>query len=203
MQLTHRFRLPAPVEEVFAALSQLEQLAACVPGATVTEHGEDGLVGSLAVKLGPAPLLYTGTARLRDVSRLRHRLILELHGRDSRRPGSALAVLTVHLSGHGPATDVEVHTEIELTGPAARYGTTVLSEAADKLVDQVSRALAVRLAPGRGDGAGVGIGGSGTGVVSTNRPGRRAGPVVVGSALAVAGVSALGWVGLRLVRRFS
>lgn len=198
MQLTHRFRLPAPVEEVFEAFSSLEWLASCVPGATVAEPAEDELAGSLAVKLGSAPLLYTGTARYRDVSRLRHRLVVELHGRDSRRHGSALAVLTVHLSGRGSTTDVELGTELELTGPAARYGTTVLSEAADKLVDQVSRALADRLAPGTASA----VAETGTGVVQVSRA-RRAAPVVIGSAVAVAGVAVLSWVGLRLVRRLS
>jgi len=198
MQLTHRFRLPAPVEEVFQAFSRLERLASCVPGASIDEQGEDGLTGSLAVKLGPTPLHYTGTARYRDVSRLRHRLVLELHGRDSRRHGSALVVLTAHLHGHGPTTDVELETELELTGAAARYGTTVLCEAADRLIDQSSRALAARLAPETTSA----LPGTETGAVQV-RPVRRVAPVVAGGALALAGVAVLSWVGLRLGRRFS
>jgi uncharacterized protein len=150
MQLTHRFRLPAPVEEVFEAFSHLEQLAPCFPGATVASAGEDQLTGTLAVKLGPVPLLYTGTGSYRERSALRHRIVVQAHGEDSSGLGTAAAVLHIHLTGRGRETDVEVVTELDLTGKPARFGTAVVSEVSDQLFDQFSSCLAARLAGGAG-----------------------------------------------------
>jgi carbon monoxide dehydrogenase subunit G len=231
MQLTHRFHLPAPVEEVFEAFSHLERLAPCFPGATVAAQGEDQLTGSLAVKLGPVPLLYSVAGTYRERHPGRHRVVVEAHGEDSRGLGTAVVVLTTHLTGRGGGTDVEVVTELELTGKPARYGTALVSEVADKLVDQFSSCLGGRLASGTGVGAAtaavaapaldpVAPAGSVDAVPPPPVQPRRARRSLVEDPApqaqrpsaatavrrygpAVAGVVVLVWLGLRLVRRVS
>jgi carbon monoxide dehydrogenase subunit G len=229
MQLTHRFHLPAPVEEVFEAFSHLERLAPCFPGATVAAQGEDQLTGTLAVKVGPVPLLYSGTATYRERHAGRHRVVVEAHGKDSRGLGTAVVVLTTHLTGRGGGTDVETVTELELTGKPARYGTAVVSEVADKLVEQFSSCLGGRLTAGTGVGAAdvaapavdpVAPGGSVDAVPPPPVQPRRARRSAVADPApqpsrptaatavrrygpAVAGVVVLVWLGLRLVRRVS
>jgi carbon monoxide dehydrogenase subunit G len=230
MQLTHRFRLPAPVEQVFEGFSHLERLAPCFPGATVAGRGEDQLTGSLAVKLGPVPLLYSGTGTYRERNAGRHRVVVEAHGEDSRGLGTAVAVLTTHLTARGAETDVEVVTELDLTGKPARYGTAVVSEVADKLVGQFSSCLSGRLAAGpvgalSADAAAPAVdpvapGGSVDAVPPppvqprrarrsavenpTPRPRRRAASTAVRRyGPVVAGAVVLAWLGLRLVRRVS
>jgi carbon monoxide dehydrogenase subunit G len=231
MQLTHRFRLPAPVEQVFEGFSHLERLAPCFPGATVAGRGEDQLIGTLAVKLGPVPLLYTGTGTYRERNAGRHRVVVEAHGEDSRGLGTAVAVLTTHLTPRGAETDVEVVTELDLTGKPARYGTAVVSEVADKLVGQFSSCLSGRLAAGPVGGAlsadaaapavdPVASGGSVDAVPPppvqprrarrsavenpTPRPRRPAASTAVRRyGPVVAGAVVLAWLGLRLVRRVS
>jgi carbon monoxide dehydrogenase subunit G len=229
MQLTHRFHLPAPVEEVFEAFSHLERLAPCFPGATLAAQGEDQLTGTLAVKLGSVPLLYSGTGTYRERHAGRHRVVLEAHGEDSRGLGAAVVVLTAHLTGRGGGTDVEVVTELELTGKPARYGTAVVSEVADKLLEQFSSCLGGRLAPGTGVGAAdaaapavdpVGPAGSVDAVPPPSvqprrarrstvedpapQPSRSTAATAVGRyGPVVAGGVVLVWLGLRLVRRLS
>jgi len=228
MQLTHRFRLPAPVSEVFEAFSHLERLAPCFPGATVTDVGEDELTGTLAVKLGPVPLLYTGTCRYGERHGGRHRIVVQAQAEDSRGLGTAGAVLTAHLTSRGAATDVEVVTDLQLTGKPARYGTAVVSEVSDKLVDQFSSCLAARLAGGTLAGpvdATPGLDQSTTGGAGQAAPQplvgpRRARRSAVGAPVpapprsravalgrrygpVVAVAAALAWVGARLVRRLS
>jgi carbon monoxide dehydrogenase subunit G len=231
MQLSHRFHLPAPVEEVFEAFNHLERLAPCFPGATVAAQGEDQLVGTLAVKLGPVPLLYTGTGTYRERHAARHRVVIEAHGEDSRGLGTAVVVLSAHLTGRGGGTDVELVTDLELTGKPARYGTAVVSEVADKLVDQFSSCLGGRLGSGSGIGASrasvtapaldpIAPGGSVDAVPPPPVQPRRARRTLVEDPApqpprpaaatavrrygpAIAGVVVLVWLGLRLVRRVS
>jgi carbon monoxide dehydrogenase subunit G len=228
MQLTHRFRLPAPVEQVYEAFSHLERLAPCFPGATVAQQGQDQLTGTLAVKLGPVPLLYRGNGTYRERNAGRHRVVVEAHGEDSRGLGTAVAVLTTQLRPRGAETEVEVTTELDLTGKAARYGTAVVSEVADKLLDQFSSCLAGRLAGGTDgalprDAAAPAVdparpGGSVDAVPPPPVQPRRARRSAAGKASlprpaaaaavrryapAVAGAVVLVWLGLRLVRRVS
>ena len=42
MRLEQSFAVAAPVEQVWTALVDLEQLAACLAGAAITGHSDDG-----------------------------------------------------------------------------------------------------------------------------------------------------------------
>jgi carbon monoxide dehydrogenase subunit G len=146
MQHTHRFQVAAPVQTVFDAFSHLEQLAPCFPGATLERHGDDQLTGTLAVKVGPVPLHYTGTGTYLERNASRHRVVVQARGEDDRGLGGAAAVVTTELDGRGGTTEVTVRVELDLTGTPSRYGTAVADDAVAKLFDQFSSCLAVRLA---------------------------------------------------------
>jgi carbon monoxide dehydrogenase subunit G len=136
MQLTHRLRLPGPVAEVFEQLSRPELLVACVPGTTAGGTGDaDQPAGALAVKLGATPFVFTGTGRYRERDARRHRLVLELRGEDHHRDASAALVVALQLAADGQDTTVEAVTRVDLGGAAARYGTSVVSQAVDRLVE--------------------------------------------------------------------
>ena len=54
MKLEQAFEVQAPIEQVWEALIDLERVAPCLPGATITGHDEDGTYhGEFKVKLGP------------------------------------------------------------------------------------------------------------------------------------------------------
>lgn len=153
MQHTHRFQVPAPVRTVFDAFCHLEQLAPCFPGASLARQDDERLTGSLAVKVGPVPLHYLGTATYLERSALRHRVVVQARGEDERGLGGAAALVTTELAGRGATTDVTVHVELDLTGTPGRYGTAVADEALARLFDQFGSCLAARLATAADAGA--------------------------------------------------
>ncbi len=148
MRLTHRFRVPTPVDQAYAAFSRLERIAPCFPGATVDSSDADRFAGAVAVKLGPVPLVYAGSGTYLERDSDRHRVVIEARGEDQRGLGSAVAQVTTQLHARGEHTDVEVVTELELTGKPARFGTGVVSEVSDKLLDQFTSCLAARFTNG-------------------------------------------------------
>jgi hypothetical protein len=42
MKLEQSFEVAAPIDQVWAALNDLERVAPCLPGAAITEHDDDG-----------------------------------------------------------------------------------------------------------------------------------------------------------------
>lgn len=62
MQLTHRFTLPAPVEQAWTAFYFPNRIAPCFPGATLDRVAGTDFDGVLKIKLGPVPVQYEGTA---------------------------------------------------------------------------------------------------------------------------------------------
>lgn len=205
MQHTHRFQVAAPVRTVFDAFSHLEQLAPCFPGATLVRHGDDQLTGSLAVKVGPVPLHYSGTGTYLERSASRHRVVVQAHGEDERGLGGAAALVTTELAGRGGTTEVTVHVELDLTGTPSRYGTAVADDVLAKLFDEFGSCLAARLAVAPDSVVDTPVS-TPPSVAPTADPPRR--PAVLAvlrrwapAGAGVAGVAVLAGLGLRLLRR--
>jgi uncharacterized protein len=65
MKLEHSFIVEAPVEDVFAALQDVERIARCLPGATITGRDPEGdYEGTFTAKLGSETAAYSGSLRI-------------------------------------------------------------------------------------------------------------------------------------------
>ena len=150
MDLSHRFRVPASVEEAWTAFNHLDRIAPCFPGATITTVSGNDFEGSIKVKLGPVALVYNGSGRFVERDPETHRVVIEARGKDRRGNGTATARVTASFAGDGKSTDVEVLTDLDITGKPAQFGPGVISDASDKLLNQFASNVSGRLAEGLG-----------------------------------------------------
>jgi uncharacterized protein len=150
MDLSHRFRVPASVEEAWTAFNHLDRIAPCFPGATITTVSGDDFEGSIKVKLGPVALVYNGSGRFVERDPDAHRVVFEAQGQDRRGNGTATARVTASFAGDEKSTDVELVTDLAITGKPAQFGPAVISDASDKLLDQFASNVSGRLAEGLG-----------------------------------------------------
>ena len=65
MKLTNEFTVGADPDTVWRTLLDMEGVAGCLPGATITATDrEDTYEGTMRVKIGPMAVSYQGTATL-------------------------------------------------------------------------------------------------------------------------------------------
>jgi carbon monoxide dehydrogenase subunit G len=146
MDLTHRFTVPAPLDEAWTAFNDLERIAPCFPGASLTSYDGEQFEGLVKVKLGPISLQYTGTGRFVERDEAAHRAVIEAKGRDKRGNGTAAANVTAELAAAGDdATDVVVATNLNITGKPAQFGRGVMQDVSDKLLAQFASCLETKL----------------------------------------------------------
>ncbi len=137
MDLTHSFTVPAGVDQTWRAFLDIEDVASCFPGATVTSVEGDDFTGTCKVKLGPIALVYSGSGTFLERDEGAHRFVVEAKGKDKRGNGTAGAnVVAVMTSGAGGSTDVEVRTNLSITGKPAQFGRGVIQDVSDKLLQQ-------------------------------------------------------------------
>src|SRR5687768_6204525 len=110
MDLTHRFSVPAGVHEAWNAFNNVEQLASCLPGATITEVAGDEFSGKLKIKLGPSTLVYNGSGRYVERNESERRVAIEAQGEERRRNGDANITVSAAFTASGEQTDVDVRT---------------------------------------------------------------------------------------------
>jgi uncharacterized protein len=151
MRLTHRFTLPASVEQAWTAFYFPNRIAPCLPGATLTRVAGDEFDGLLKIKLGPTPLQYEGTATFLERSPEDQRIVVQAHGKDRRGHGTVAVTVTMTFTGVESQTHVEVTSTADFTGQGASLGKAVIQEASDHLVQRLIDCVSGRFATGLGD----------------------------------------------------
>ena len=67
MLIKNEFEVAEPVEKVWRFFDNIPQVAACLPGAELTEDlGDDKYKGTVAVRMGPVRLQFAGTADITE-----------------------------------------------------------------------------------------------------------------------------------------
>jgi uncharacterized protein len=123
VKLEQAFEVRAPIDVVWETLVDIERVAPCLPGAEITEAGEDGTYrGTFSVKLGPTTASYRGQLNMEEADAEAHRAVMRANGQDKRGQGSAKATIVSSLQEAGEVTRVEVETDFTITGRLARFG---------------------------------------------------------------------------------
>ncbi|HSS67313.1 MAG TPA: SRPBCC family protein [Nocardioidaceae bacterium] len=146
MELTHQFTVPASIDDAWAAFNDLERVAPCFPGASLTSFDGESFEGLVKVKLGPISLQYTGTGRFAERDEAAHRAVVAAKGKDKRGNGTAAATVTATLTSAGDmSTDVTVTTDLNITGKPAQFGRGVMQDVSDRLLAQFASCLETKL----------------------------------------------------------
>jgi carbon monoxide dehydrogenase subunit G len=153
VELTHSFTVQASLDATWSAFQDIESVAGCFPGATVTEVTGDEFKGSCKVKLGPIALLYSGSGRFQEKDQAAHRFVVVAMGKDKRGNGTAGATVTATMIASGADnTDVKVFTDLAITGKPAQFGRGVIQDVSDKLLQQFVTCLQSKVGvPGGGE----------------------------------------------------
>ena len=162
MKLEQSFDVQAPVAHVWEALIDLERVAPCLPGATITQRDEDGTYhGEFKVKLGPTTAAYRGTVKIEETDEAAHRATLKANGTDKRGQGGAHATIVNTLTEIDGGTRVDAVTDFTITGRLARFGRGgMIEDISNRLMRDFSSCLASRIgsAPAAPSGAEVASG---------------------------------------------
>jgi carbon monoxide dehydrogenase subunit G len=145
IELDNSFTVPVPPEKAWDVLLDVERIAPCMPGASVTSISDDGneVQGQVKVKLGPLSLAYKGTAKFTDKDQANRTIAIEATGKETRGAGTASANVQATLKPAEAAgsTLVAIHTSLNVTGRPAQFGRSLLPEVSGKLIAQFASNL--------------------------------------------------------------
>jgi carbon monoxide dehydrogenase subunit G len=154
MIIENEFTVDAEIESVWRELLDMEGVAGCLPGATITSTDEDNVYdGSMRLKVGPMRVEYRGTATLSEVDDESHTAVISLSAREAKGQGSAMATIRNRLEPAGTGTHVTAQTELHITGPQAQFGRGVIEDVGRRILAQFSHCLEQKIAGAGGDAA--------------------------------------------------
>jgi carbon monoxide dehydrogenase subunit G len=136
------FDVRAPIDAVWAALNDLESVAPCLPGATITGREDGTYHGEFTLRVGPFATVHKGTIRVEDADHDARVLRLAVAG-----SSSSGATIVNTLSETGGVTRVDAVAEVTVAGPLAAFvGSGVIRDVSNRLLRDFAACLTGRLA---------------------------------------------------------
>jgi uncharacterized protein len=141
------FDVAQPVDKVWAFFDDIAGVAACLPGAALTDDlGDDKYLGKVAVRMGPVKLAFAGTANITERDNTAKRIVIDAAGADEKGRGQAAMLVTATLVANGQHTKVDVVQDVQLSGAAAQYGRGMISDVTAVLMRDFAINLQNRIA---------------------------------------------------------
>ena len=98
VELDHSFTTTKPIDESFAAITDLERVVPAVQGGSVLETtGPDSVKAEILVKMGAMSMKFTGTVEVTEKDEADHRAVLTVKSREAGGQGHANATVTFTL----------------------------------------------------------------------------------------------------------
>ena len=149
MRLDHEFTVPVSAAQAWPVLLDIDRIAPCMPGATITKVDGDDFEGTVKVKVGPITVTYGGTASFLEKDESTRMAVIEARGRETRGSGTATARVTAQLFDEGETSRVAVSTDLAITGKPAQFGRGVMNDVGAKLLRRFADCLAAELGSDR------------------------------------------------------
>lgn len=136
-QIKKEFHLTEPIEKVWVNLSNPEEIVTCVPGAAITEKIDDqNYKGEVVTKFGPIKAKYAGEIEILELDAENAKMVLQGKGLDSKGKGSADMQMTGILAPKDGGTDVSFTMDITINGMLAQFGSRLINDVSDQLLNQ-------------------------------------------------------------------
>lgn len=147
MEMTGERLIPAPREQVWAALNDPEKLKTAIPGCEVVEkQSETDMTARVALKIGPMAARFTGKVKLENLNPPESYTITgEGNG---GAMGFAKGGADVKLESKGPSeTLLSYQVKAQVGGKMAQLGARLIDATAKQMADQFFDRFAAQLTP--------------------------------------------------------
>ena len=146
MKISQEFVVTRPPETVWQFFQDVPAVAQCLPGAELTDQGDDGSYeGRLSVKLGPMTAAFEGKATVTPDPDSRSAAI-DGKGVDKKGGSRGQVKVQYAIAGVPEGSKVTVDADVHLSGPVAQFGRTgLINEMSKRLIGEFVSCLEAKL----------------------------------------------------------
>ena len=129
MLIKSEFEVGEPPDKVWQFFDDIPQVAACLPGAELTDDlGDDKYKGKVSIRMGPVRMQFAGTAEITERDDAARRIVVDAAGADEKGRGQAAMTVSANVVATARGSKVEVAQDLQLSGAAAQYGRGMISD---------------------------------------------------------------------------
>ena len=147
LKFENAFVIKAPIDKVWAYLTDPYRVAPALPGAAITEKTDDKTYkGTITVKVGPVSAKYKGTAVFEKLDPATHTAEISAKGQDLSGRGGADMKMSSVLKEVAPIeTEVTIVSDVNVTGILAQFGRGLMQDVSDQMLKRFTDAMRAEL----------------------------------------------------------
>ena len=146
MLISQTILVDQPIDDVWKFFDDIPQVAACIPGADLTDKlGTDHFGGDVIISAGPVKLEFAGQAKVKSRDNAKKVITIDASGSDKKGRGEAQAVLIAALSPASGGTTVKISLDLTVSGAAAQFGRGLIADVTSVLVNQTATSMQGRM----------------------------------------------------------
>lgn len=146
MLISQTIVVDQPIDDVWKFFDDIPQVAACIPGADLTDKlGTDHFGGDVIISAGPVKLEFAGQAKVKSRDNSKKIITIDASGSDKKGRGEAQAVLIAALSPASGGTTVKISLDLTVSGAAAQFGRGLIADVTAVLVNQTATSMQGRM----------------------------------------------------------
>ena len=146
MLISQTILVDQPIDDVWKFFDDIPQVAACIPGADLTDKlGTDHFGGDVIISAGPVKLELAGQAKVKSRDNAKKVITIDASGSDKKGRGEAQAVLIAALSPASGGTTVKISLDLTVSGAAAQFGRGLIADVTAVLVNQTATSMQGRM----------------------------------------------------------
>jgi carbon monoxide dehydrogenase subunit G len=147
VRFSNEITVDAPPEEVFGAVSDVERVAPCLPGARVEGREGDDWLGAMRVKVGPITANYQGKLRFLELDEQARRAVMRARAEEAGGQGNAEArIVTAIEDADGGGSLIRMDTDLQMRGRVAQFGRGAMEKISERMFAEFARNLERELA---------------------------------------------------------
>ena len=139
MQVTldKTYPIKAPLDACWGVLSDVAELATCMPGAAITEKlDEKNYKGSVKVKVGPATAAFAGDIEVISIDQATRTLVMMGKGADKGGSSASMHLTATLVAGPDGSTELLGKADVIVNGTFAQFGGRMMTSVSDMILAQ-------------------------------------------------------------------
>jgi len=135
--LNKQYPVAAGLDASWAVLSNMHELATCMPGAQITEDiNATHYKGSVRVKVGPAVAAFAGTIEILTLDPVTRTLKMMGKGADKSGSSASMELTAKLVAAEDGKSTLEGHAEVIVNGKFAQFGGRMMTSVSDMILMQ-------------------------------------------------------------------
>lgn len=157
--LDKKYPVAAGLEAGWAVLSNMHELATCMPGAQITDDIDaTHYKGSVRVKVGPAVAAFAGTIEILTLDPASRTLKMMGKGADKSGSSASMELTAKLVAAEDGNSTLEGHAEVIVNGKFAQFGGRMMTSVSDMILLQFAEVFSQKAQALQGAAAPVGGG---------------------------------------------